>query len=217
MSVFFADNLESLERSAYRPNQLAILERKKPAEAGVFFARLGSNSFGVAGEVNRRATLADIEFLLEESIPTDVQRDPFYKLWLEDMAQVCLLFCEVERSDRIQMWIGSKRGCSRYHVDNVRRRLLVTYDGRGTEWLPDDAADRNAFANGEPNDKIVKDPSAKQFMGEWDISIFRGGASGLLHRTPDDALKGHSILMRLDNKVFGNSVNRLQQSAEPVV
>jgi hypothetical protein len=43
-------------------------------------------------------------------------------------------------------------------------------------------------------------------MGEWDISIFRGGGTGLLHRTPDDALNGHSILMRLDNKDFGDTV-----------
>ena len=48
-------------------------------------------------------------------------------------------------------------------------------------------------------------------MGEWDIAIFRGGASGLLHRTPDDALNGHSILMRLDNKVFGSAVNRMHR------
>ena len=104
------------------------------------------------------------------------------------------------------MWIGSRRGCRRYHVDNVPRRLLVTYDGCGTEWLADDAADRDAFAKGEPNDKILKDPSGKKFMGEWDISIFRGGGTGLLHRTPDDALNGHSILMRLDNNEFGDTV-----------
>ena len=212
MNVFFADDFGSLKDFACRPNQLAIFERERPAEAGAFFARLGSISFGTAGEVSKRDALADIEFLLEESIPMDVQKDPFYKLWLEDMAQVCLLFCEVEQSDRIQMWLGSKRGCRRYHIDNVPRRLLVTYDGKGTEWLPDHAADRDAFSKGEPNEKIVRDYSARRFMSEWDISIFRGGASGLLHRTPDDALNGHSILMRLDNEIFGRNVNKLRSA-----
>ena len=206
MGVFFADSLESLKSVASRSSQLAIFEREKPAEADPFFASMASISFGIAGEVNKGDTLADIEFLLEESLSIDVQRDPFYKLWLKDMAQVCSLFCEVEQSESIQMWIGSRRGCRRYHVDNVPRRLLVTYDGCGTEWLADNAADRDAFAKGEPNDKILKDPSGKKFMGEWDISIFRGGGTGLLHRTPDDALNGHSILMRLDNNEFGDTV-----------
>lgn len=211
MSVFFADNFESLESFACRPDQMAILEREKPAAASAFFGKLGFVSFAVAGEVTRAETFADIQFLLEESITENVRKDPFYIFWLEDMARVCALFCDVEQSDSIQMWIGSKRGCRRYHVDNVPRRLLVTYDGRGTEWLPDNAADRDAFANGAPNDKIVKDYSSRRFMGEWDIAIFRGGASGLLHRTPDDALNGHSILMRLDNKVFGSAVNRMHR------
>ena len=212
MEVFFADDFESLKDFASQPDQLAIFKREKPAEAGAFFAKLGSTSFGIFGEVARRDPLTDIEFLLEEDIPLDIQSDPFYKTWLEDMAQVCLLFCDVEQSEKVHMWLGSKRGCRRYHIDNVPRRLLVTYDGKGTEWLPEHAANRDAFSQGEPNEKIVRDYSARQFMSEWDISIFRGGLSGLLHRTPDDALKGHSILMRLDNETFGRNVNRLRSN-----
>ena len=210
MEVFFADDFESLKDFASQPDQLAIFKREKPAEAGAFFAKLGSTSFGIFGEVARRDPLKDIEFLLEEDIPLDIQSDPFYKTWLEDMAQVCLLFCDVEQSEKVHMWLGSKRGCRRYHIDNVPRRLLVTYNGKGTEWLPEHAANRDAFSKGEPNEKIVRDLSARKFMSEWDISIFRGGASGLLHRTPDDALNGHSILMRLDNEIFGRNVNRLR-------
>ena len=91
-----------------------------------------------------------------------------------------------------------KVGSARYHVDNVPYRLLVTYAGKGTEWLPEEASDRGAYARGEPNEKIIKDHSAKQFIEQWDVAIFRGGASGLLHRTPDPALQANSILMRLD-------------------
>ena len=80
--------------------------------------------------------------------------------------------------------------------------MLVTYAGLGTEWLPDEAVDRQAYATGEPNEKIIKDPAARKYIGQWDVAIFRGGQSGLLHRTPDEALNGPSILMRLDNKTF---------------
>ena len=90
---------------------------------------------------------------------------------------------------------------ARYHVDNVPYRLLVTYAGKGTKWLPEDASDRGAYARGEPNENIVKDHSAKQFIEQWGVAIFRGGASGLLHRTPDPALQANSILVRLDRDV----------------
>jgi hypothetical protein len=104
------------------------------------------------------------------------------------------------------MWIGSKRGCKRFHIDNVPQRLLITYSGEGTEWLPDAAADKSAYLNGEPNEKILKFPQKKQFVNEWDIAIFKGGSEGLLHRTPDSALKKNSILLRLDHADYWKNI-----------
>jgi len=88
----------------------------------------------------------------------------------------------------------------------------VTYAGKGTEWLPDEAADRTAFANGAPNEEIIKDPTARQYMNAWDVAVFRGGANGLLHRTPDAALDDPSIMMRLDHPSFWD--NFLKQNRE---
>ena len=207
MSVFFADGFQCLQNFADRPEQLAILKRRKPKNAAAFFNKLSSLSFGIIGDITKAEALEDIKFTLGDDIPSAVQEEPFFGIWLEDMAQVCSLFCELEQSDSIRMWVGSKRGCRRYHVDNVPCRLLVTYDGTGTEWLPDQAADRDAFARGEPNENIVRDNTAVRFIEQWDIAIFRGGAAGLLHRTPDDALHGQSVLMRLDNKAFGKAMN----------
>ena len=128
------------------------------------------------------------------------------------MALLTSFFVSVMRIRRLSRQTFSHFNCSssdcliavpraRYHVDNVPNRLLVTYAGKGTEWLPEDASVRGAYARGEPNEKIIKDHSAKQFIEQWDVAIFRGGASGLLHRTPDPALQANSILMRLDRDV----------------
>ena len=54
-------------------------------------------------------------------------------------------------------------------------RLLVTYEGQGTELLPNYAADREAFIEGKPNNEIIKDKSARKFINKWDVAIFRGG------------------------------------------
>ena len=119
------------------------------------------------------------------------------------MSKVCKLFCSIQSEKIISFWLGTKRGCKRYHIDMVPFRLLVTYAGQGTELLPDKAADRTAFINGKPNEKIVKDRSSLKFLSSWDIAIFRGGVNGILHRTPDSALDGNSsILMRLDHESF---------------
>ena len=122
------------------------------------------------------------------------------------ITHVCEIFCDIQNTSSISMWIGSKRGCKRFHIDNVPQRLLVTYSGEGTEWLPDAAADKSAYLNGEPNEKILKFPQKKQFVNEWDIAIFKGGSEGLLHRTPDSALKKNSILLRLDHADYWKNI-----------
>ena len=82
------------------------------------------------------------------------------------MAKISGLFCNVANQNTIGVWVGSKRGCKRYHIDNVPYRLLVTYAGKGTEWLPDEASDRGAYARGEANENIIKDQSAERFIGQ---------------------------------------------------
>ena len=145
MGIFVSNNAEALKGFADRQDQLAVLRRERPEGADGFFRKLMSLSFGIAGKVCGQTALEDVRYILQEDMPEDIQRHPFYASWLADMARVSSLFCDVEKSEAISFWIGSKRGCRRYHIDNVPRRLLVTYAGKGTEWLPDEAVDRRAY------------------------------------------------------------------------
>ena len=78
------------------------------------------------------------------------------------MSDICKLFCIFLNANKLSFWLGNVRGCKRYHVDMVPFRLLVTYEGQGTELLPNYAADREAFIEGKPNNEIIKDKSAKK-------------------------------------------------------
>ena len=118
------------------------------------------------------------------------------------MADICQQFSQILKSESVGFCLGTERGCKRYHVDQVPLRLLVTYSGQGTEWLPDEAADRKAFSLGAPNEKILIDKAARQFIEPWHVAIFRGGLDGVLHKTPDSALGEASILMRLDHTEY---------------
>lgn len=201
-NVFQAAGLDDLIGFPQRKEPLGILPRQKPEAAAGFFEALMDTSFGVAGTVRKSHAAEDIEYLLEDELPPSIKSHPFYGEWVADMAAVSRSFCDIQKTDETGFWIGSERGCSRYHIDNVPLRLLVTYAGTGTEWLPDHAADRQAYENSAPNEKIVKDKDAIQFMNSWDVAVFRGGKGGLLHRTPDAALSGPSVLMRLDHPSF---------------
>ena len=93
-------------------------------------------------------------------------------------------------------------------------RLLVTYAGKGTELLPDHAANRKAFEASKSNEEIVLDSSSLEYINKWDIAIFRGGKTGILHRTPESVINGESsILMRIDTPSFLESVYKINEVA----
>ena len=208
MGFHHINNIEEIKDFPNQSDQLAIMSRSVPQKANLFFEKLLKFSFNITGEVNKDNAIKDVQYLLSDTIPEEIQNDFFYETWIKDMANLCTLFCIIEKSSFISFCVSSHRGCRRYHIDNVPLRLLVTYAGQGTEWLPDEFADKIAYKNGEPNENIIKDISAKQFIGEWDVAVFKGGPEGLLHRTPDSALKNNSILMRLDHPKFWKNIQR---------
>ena len=195
-------------------NQIEVLKRSAPSDPNSFFQELSKSISAITGFVHKSKSKEDISKLLSNFLPPKIQHHPCYNIWLNDMSYICKLFCSFLNENKLSFWVGSIRGCQRFHVDMVPFRLLVTYEGQGTELLPNYAADRDAFDNGKPNSEIIKDTSACKFIDKWDIAIFRGGKNGILHRTPNSALKNHSsILMRLDNSSFLEDIKKINNVA----
>jgi len=195
-------NIEKLRNFSSQNEQLGIVKRKSLNDSDLFFQKLMNTTLNLKGYVFKDTSKKDIEYILKDKILLDLQKNPFYEIWISDMSNICKTFCDTLRQKSISFCLATRRGCRRFHIDNVPMRLLVTYYGEGTEWLPNEAANRTAFENGETNEFIIKHKSAIQNINAWDIAIFRGGLKGLLHRTPDSALKHPSILIRLDHKSF---------------
>ena len=201
------DNLNDLK---LRKDQVAIYNRKSPKGFDTFFENFYVSPFSTRGIVNKDSAENDIKEILNSQISERLKKNEFYKKWLLDMSNICKLFCNFKDDKSVSFWLGTQRGCKRYHVDMVPYRLLVTYAGQGTELLPNEGANRNAFIDGKSNNEILKNKSYLKNLNKWDIAIFRGGQEGMLHRTPESALKGNSsILMRLDDKSFYNDINRI--------
>ncbi len=188
---------------------MRIVERDTPKGSDLFFKGLLTKPFNVSKEIFQSNSLEDIESMLNSIIPSKLKNNNFFYFWLKDMANITSVFSEIIKEKSICLALETSRGCKRYHIDNVPMRLLVTYYGRGTEWLPRDAADYDAYYSGKNNKKILINSAKKKFLKKWDIAIFKGqkyktNKRGILHRTPDSALNKISLLMRLDSPKYLN-------------
>ena len=188
---------------------MRIVERDNPKGSDLFFKELLTEPFNVSKEIYQSNSLEDIESMLNRIIPSKLKNNNFFYFWLKDMANITSVFSQIIKEKSICLALETSRGCKRYHIDNVPMRLLVTYYGRGTEWLPSDAADYDAYYSGKNNKKILINSAKKKFLKKWDIAIFKGqkyesNKRGILHRTPDSALNKISLLMRLDSPKYLN-------------
>ena len=212
MSFLKIDDIEKISEFSKQDYQLIEIERKNMNNSDSFFREIMYEPFRVIGKISKKNSSEDIKRIHRDIIPLSSQTNFFYKTWVSDMSEICQIFCDTLNSKSVSFCLGTERGCSRYHIDNVPMRLLVTYMGQGTEWLPNEIANRVAFEEGLPNEKIVKDSSKIKSIKTFNVAIFRGGAAGLLHRTPDSALKNPSILLRLDHESFWDNILKQQDS-----
>ena len=188
---------------------LSIVERKAPQGYNKFFKKLIENQIKINNKVFKKSSIQDVNKILQKNISPDLINSIFYKVWIKDIAKVIRAFSDTIGETSVILTLETSRSCSRYHIDNVPMRLLVTYYGKGTEWFPNHACDYSAYYSGEKNDKIIINNNERRFMKPWDIAIFKGQKfntnykfNGILHRSPDSALNGKSLLMRLDSSNY---------------
>lgn len=79
--------------------------------------------------------------------------------------------------------------CSLFHVDNVPARLITTYIGPATEYLPETATNRAGLGKGR-NDRICRDTRAIRRVPAGAVGLFKGArsaggpAAAAVHRSP---------------------------------
>ncbi|MDN2655958.1 DUF1826 domain-containing protein [Cobetia sp. 14N.309.X.WAT.E.A4] len=81
--------------------------------------------------------------------------------------------------------------CPRFHVDRIPVRLVTTYEGPGTQWLPEQAADRLALGHGVAGHRdICRDPEQIRELRPGSLALLKGECwpgnegHGLIHRSP---------------------------------
>ena len=133
-----------------------------------------------------------IDFLVDK-IGADEKLISFY----EDIQYLTKLFCEL--FDIKDAWLRidaiDKPMCPRFHADHLKCRLVTTFYGPGTQWLPNSLVNRNKLGHG--NNGLADDISGLfskksdiENLDVGDIGLLKGEAwvnnegLGLVHRSP---------------------------------
>jgi len=122
--------------------------------------------------------------------------DEATRAWmLEDVALLIAHFSAVAQTTELKMAFGPIRSdrCRKFHRDNLRHRLVCTYAGPGTEWVPGESVNESVLRRPpicpeEANRKIVRHPDAVQRASAADVLMMKGGrhpdGTRIVHRSP---------------------------------
>ena len=119
----------------------------------------------------------------------------------------CYLF-DLKRAG-LRLTVLEQPMCPRFHVDNVPSRLVTTYQGIATEWLPHDLVDRSKLgpgSQGQPDQKsgLYKSEHDIRRLDCGDVALFKGERwegnqnAGLMHRPPETFAGQSRLLLTLD-------------------
>ncbi|MFK7742318.1 MAG: DUF1826 domain-containing protein [Planctomycetota bacterium] len=187
-----------------RPVESRIVDLLTRDDCG--FGRYSPSRF-----VGRSAGL-DLKRDLMDLVPAGARAaDPDGALALaEDVFGLCGMFSELLCADEVMVSLESPDDatCPRFHVDRVGIRMLVTYVGPGTEWLPDEHVDRRWLGSAGmdlPDDEngLMRPGAMVQQVSPFDVVLLKGEAwpgaedFGAVHRSPDPTGQAR-VLLRVD-------------------
>lgn len=192
-----ANALSAIRRSGVN---LAVWRRRLPAAISKQCVQLAENdwpSFQLATTPDEVATD------LAAALPSRWTAGPL----LDDIVHLVTVYAGILGCSAIRLRLDSLSGdgCRFFHVDYVGVRLLCTYQGAGTQWVPDGAVTRSALGRGD-NGAVLPDPRRIQALRAGHVALLKGEAwpgnrgRGLVHRSPPADLSGaRRLLLCLDH------------------
>ncbi|MGO1659641.1 MAG: DUF1826 domain-containing protein [Marinobacter sp.] len=164
---------------------LVVWKRSLDDECSAFAQRFSEK----AGSFERFFGL-EADESTEQILPKWALDLPGAQGWLADVNEVVEMFCCLFEPAAVglRLHVLPETMCPRFHTDRVPARLLVTYHGRGTEWLPERCV-RRAVGGGPLPDQEVSE-SDVQVLPTGAVSLLKGEGwignegRGLVHRSP---------------------------------
>ncbi len=187
-AVVMTRSLATLSEIHDRDSAMVIVTRALPHGLENWLAAWAPHAPHVDGWLDADA---DVSFVAA-GLPPGELRDAF----VVDLATLLRGFMRVAGVARCRLAAGPVRNdsCRKFHVDHIPLRLITTYAGPGTEWVPDHAVDFTALDHPESCDcasppSLVRDPSAVRHATAGDVLLMKGelysnDVRGQVHRSP---------------------------------
>lgn len=129
----------------------------------------------------------------------------------EDIALLVDMFCYLFELNQVGMRLKvlDKAMCPKFHVDKVPCRLVTTYQGMATQWLPHELVDQTKLGwgcNGLPDNEsgLYQSESDIQQLHCGDVALIKGTLwegnenAGLVHRSPELVANEKRLILTLD-------------------
>ena len=129
----------------------------------------------------------------------------------EDIAELVDMFCYLFELKKVgmRMKVLDQAMCPKFHVDKVPCRLVTTYQGIASEWLPHEMLDHTKLgwgSNGLPDSEsgLYKSESDIQQLSCGDVALLKGTFwegnenAGLVHRSPGLTANEKRLILTLD-------------------
>lgn len=129
----------------------------------------------------------------------------------QNIAELVEMFCclfDLERAG-LRLTILDSAMCPRFHVDRVPCRLVTTYKGVATQWLPHSLINRSALGmravkDAQDQSGLYQSKEDIQQLTEGDVALLKGELwpgnenAGLVHRSPAVGVGEKRLLLTLD-------------------
>ena len=158
-------------------------------------------------QVTAVVTPDDVASQLSKQLPAAL---PLVEL-TDNITELVDLFCclfEIENVG-LRLTVLDRAMCPRFHVDKVPCRLVTTFQGSATQWLPHNVIDRSKLGagnQGKPDNEsgLYANEGDVQQLQAGDVAILKGENwvnntnAGLVHRSPGLVPNERRLLLTLD-------------------
>lgn len=142
---------------------------------------------------------------------SEVFKSSEYNLIAENIAELVDMFCclfDLSRTG-LRLTALDKAMCPKFHVDRVPCRLVSTYQGSATQWLPHHCIDRSKLGHGsnglaDSESGLYQHHNDIQQLDCGHVALLKGEHwynnenAGLVHRSPQIVDEQNRLLLTLD-------------------